>query len=190
MYACQARTQCKIPTESPTLSDCSLGVQGGGGDAAILCKQLASMPNNCCQLQATRRQQQNPGACVASFQQLGKVELHGCRCSSAATVKLTISSIQCLTARIASMIFNLYAGHCVMCRCARCLQCSEQGLLFQVKDVVHRAREGQLQGGAGNVAIMWGPPPVHATPQLWHDQCAVQAVGNGHSCSHLHQHTC
>lgn len=55
--------------------------------------------------------------------------------------------------------------------------------------MVHGAGEGQLQGGAWNVAIMWGPPPVHAAPQLGHDQCALEAVGNGHSCSHLQQQT-
>lgn len=42
-------------------------------------------------------------------------------------------------------------------------------LLFQVKDVIHGAGERQLQGGARYVAIMGGPPSVHATPQLWDD---------------------
>lgn len=53
-------------------------------------------------------------------------------------------------------------------------------LLLQVKDVVHGTPEGQLKGGARDVAIMRGPPPVHATPQLWHHQGAVQAGCYGH----------
>ena len=58
-------------------------------------------------------------------------------------------------------------------------------LLFQVEDVVHGARKGQLQGGARNVAVVWSPPPVHATPQLGHHQRALQAVGYSHGTSHL-----
>ena len=53
-------------------------------------------------------------------------------------------------------------------------------LLLKVEDVIHGAAEGQLQGRARNVAVMRRPPPVHATPQLWYDQRALQAVCNGH----------
>lgn len=71
---------------------------------------------------------------------------------------------QCLTVTVSYSDSDMY----LTVTCAIYI-CNEQGLLFQIKDVVHRAREGQLQGGAWNIAIMWGPPPVHATPQLGHD---------------------
>ena len=51
--------------------------------------------------------------------------------------------------------------------------------------MIHGTLEWELQGGAGDVAIMGGPPAVHATPQLWHHQGAVQAACYSHGCSHL-----
>ena len=51
--------------------------------------------------------------------------------------------------------------------------------------VVHGTLEWELQGGAGDVAIMGSPPAVHATPQLGHHQRTVQAACYGHGRSYL-----
>ena len=59
------------------------------------------------------------------------------------------------------------------------------GSLFKVKYVVHWTLERELQGGAGDVAIMGSPPAVHATPQLWHHQRTVQAACYSHGRPHL-----
>ena len=60
---------------------------------------------------------------------------------------------------------------------------------FQIKDMVHWAQEWQLCVTSRNDACVRRPPPVQATPQLRHDQCAVQSSGDCQSIADLHIHT-
>lgn len=58
-------------------------------------------------------------------------------------------------------------------------------LTLQVQDVVSRAQEGQLEGGARQRASMWRPVAIKAAPQRRQDEGAVQHRGKRQCCAQL-----